>query len=363
LNLAFFAADGPGGEKTEQPTTKRKDKARKEGQVAKSPEIGTAAALIAVFFGLRIFAPFMLSRMLGIFTYSFTIAGSIDQMFNLKFASSIIAYLFGQALLTTAPILAIAFVIGMIANFLQVGWKPTTKPLRPKFNRFNPLKGVKRLFSVRQLVNVLKSILKLTIIVLAIYTIVKNELHMIPTLASLTVMQSVAYLGGMIINIGLDIGMLFIFVAVGDYAYNRYKHNKDMKMTKQEVKDEYKQLEGDPQIKGQIRRKMMQASMRRMMREVPSADVIITNPTHYAVAVKYDKEVSPAPRVIAKGVDFLAKRIKDEAMANGVEIVENRQLARTLYATVDIGREIPAELYQAVAEILAFVYKLKNKVS
>jgi flagellar biosynthetic protein FlhB len=173
--------------------------------------------------------------------------------------------------------------------------------------------------------------------------------------------QSMMYVGNIAVNMGIRIGLLFLLIAAADYPYQRYKLTKSLKMTKQEVKEEYKMVEGDPKVKAKIKQKMRQASLRRMMQEVPGADVIITNPTHYAVAIKYDKTVSIAPVVVAKGVDYMAKRIREKAVECNVEVVENKQLARTIYSTVDIGGEIPVELYQAVAEVLAFVYRLRNK--
>jgi flagellar biosynthetic protein FlhB len=171
-----------------------------------------------------------------------------------------------------------------------------------------------------------------------------------------------AYIGNLVVDMGLTVGMVFILIAVLDYAYTRYKHNKELKMTKKEVKDEWKQTEGDPMVKSKIKQKMREVSMRRMMQAVPKADVIITNPTHYAVALSYDLQRAGAPIVVAKGVDFLAKRIRELAINNNIQIVENPALARTLYSEVGINEEIPAELYEAVAEILAYVFKLKNKI-
>ena len=200
----------------------------------------------------------------------------------------------------------------------------------------------------------------MSVLIIAIYMIISREIDNIPQLAILPIAQSLGYLSNMAIDMGITIGVLFLFIALADVIYTRFSHTKQLKMTKQEIKDEYRQTEGDPQIKGKIKNKMMEMSMKRMMQDVPKADVVITNPKHYAVAILYDKEVSDAPRVIAKGVDFAARKIREKAKGNNIHIVEDRQLARTLYATVDIGQVIPPELYQAVAEILAFVYKLRG---
>jgi flagellar biosynthetic protein FlhB len=191
--------------------------------------------------------------------------------------------------------------------------------------------------------------------------LIKKEINSIQLLLNMEVLQAIAYVGNLIIDIGLMVGMYFLFLALADFVYQKFDLKKNLKMTKQEVKEEYKNSEGNPEIKGKIKQRMREASMRRMMADIPKADVIITNPTHFAVAIRYDKDKAVAPTVIAKGADYLAQRIKEVARDNNVEIIENKYLARTLYATVDIGREIPEELYQAVAEVLAFVYNLKNK--
>jgi len=278
------------------------------------------------------------------------------------YMQKLIVYIFGQILIIIAPMLIVSFSVGIITNLVQVGWKPTTKPLKPKFSRLNPMSGFKRLFSMKSMFELLKSIVKLTIIGVIIYNIVKNELNHIQELLNMEILQAAIYIGNLIIDIGLSVGLYFIFIAIADFAYQKFNLHKELKMTKQEVKEEYKNSEGNPEIKGKIKQKMRESSMRRMMQDVPQADVIITNPTHYAVALKYDKEKAQAPIVVAKGEDHLARKIKQVAKENNVEIVENKYLARTLYATVDIGKEIPPELYQAVAEVLAFVYNLKNKL-
>ncbi len=356
LNLHFFDE----GEKTEQPTAKKKNKARSEGQVAKSQEVGTAFLFVSVFFALSKFAPGMLDKMQGVYRYNFGLISNIDNVFTVNFISRLVSGMFLRALTIALPLMTVALVVGVITNLVQVGWHPTFKPIRPKFSKLNPIKGLKRLFSLQSVINLFKSIAKLVVIVITIYYIVREEIHKIPGLMSLALLEAVVYVGRLVIRMGINVGLLFMFIAALDYAYTRYKHNKQMKMSKHEVKEEMKQAEGNPQIKGKIRQKMREASFRRMMQSIPNADVIITNPTHYAVAIHYDKAKGEAPVVVAKGVDFLAKRIKEMAKENGVEIVENVQLARTLYATVDVGRPIPPELYQAVAEVLAFVYKLKN---
>ena len=357
-NLHFFDE----GEKTEQPTTRKRQKAREEGQVAKSQEVSTAFLFLAAFFALRMFAGGMYGRILSIFRHNLRLLGDIDAVYNEKFFGAHFGYMFIQGFMIALPMFAVCVGMGLATNIAQVGWHPTSKPLVPKFNRLNPISGFKRIFSMRAWIELAKSLAKFVAILAVIYSVVNKELQHIPLLVDMGLLQAVIYLGNIIVNMGLNVGMLFLAIAFLDLMYTRWKHTKDLKMTKYEVKEEYKQTEGNPQIKGKIRQKMREISMRRMMQAVPQADVIITNPNHYAVAVQYDREslMPTAPVVVAKGVDFLAKRIREIAKENDIEIVENVALARALYATVEIGQEIPPDMYQAVAEILAFVYRLKN---
>jgi len=357
INLSFFD-----GEKTEKPTPKRKDESRKEGQVALSKEVGTAILFICGFLTLKIFAKYMYEKCAEVFYHDFVLISDIDNIFDINYIFGFIIHSFLNVLIICMPIFSVAMLVGLVTNLLQVGWHPTTKPLKPKLSNFNIINGFKKIVSPRSLVELVKSLLKLSIVCYAIYSCIKNEITNVQTLLLMDLFQGLIYIGNLCLNLGIRVGYYFIIIAVLDFAYQRYSFNKKLKMSKQEVKDEYKQQEGDPQIKGKIKQRMREVSMRRMMQEVPKADVIITNPTHYAVAVKYDKQKAAAPVVLAKGVDHLARRIKELAKENNVEIVENKPLARALYNTVDVGKEIPPELYQAVAEVLAFVYKLKNAI-
>jgi len=357
VDLCFFG----GGEKTEAPTVRKRQKAREEGQVAKSPEVGTAFLLLTAFFALRGFAPWVFGRLTELFAFNIYGAGDFDRAFDVQYFMRYIAEMFMHVMIIAGPILLIALCVGLVTNLAQVGWRPTLKPLTPKFNKLSPVQGFKRMFSVRSLLELGKSLLKLLIIGYAVFSLIVSRMDSLYLLMDMSILQAMMTVGNLAVDLGLMVGGLYLFIAAADLAYQRYKHTKELRMTKQEVKEEYKQTEGNPQIRGRIRQKMREASMRRMMREVPSADVIITNPTHYAVALRYDRDTQSAPTCIAKGVDFLAKRIKDLGREHDVEVVEDKKLARAIFDTVDIGKEIPPELYQAVAEILAFVYKLKNK--
>ncbi len=355
LNIHFFD-----GEKTEEATSKKKKDSRKEGQVAKSEEFSTAFMLIIMFFALSQFAGYMYNGLLSMFYYNIDVQIDYKNTFDVTFLARYVSFAFTRIILIVAPLLVVAMIVGIITNLAQVGWEPTTKPLKPKFSKLNPISGFKKIFSLKAIITLIKSIAKLIIIILIVYNYIKDRIIFIPLLFQHEVEIIIGFIGETIVGLGITVGAFYIFVAIGDYVYVKFKHKKDLKMSKQEVKDEYKNSEGDPQVKGKIKQRMREAAMRRMMSDLPSADVIITNPTHYAVAIKYDREKSVAPTVVGKGADHMAKKIREIAKEHNIEIVENKPLARTLYSTVDIGGEIPPELYKTVAEILAYVYKLKG---
>ncbi|MCL2170585.1 MAG: flagellar biosynthesis protein FlhB [Defluviitaleaceae bacterium] len=360
MNLAFF--NNSGGEKTEKATPKKRQKARDEGQVAQSKEIGTALILISSFIAIRTFAPWIFGRVLDMISMHFINLNMTPAYINTVFIAGYIGNLFGQILLTILPIALVTMAIGLFINVVQVGWNPTAKPLKPKFSKLNPIKGMKKVVSLKMFLELFKALGKFAVIIAVVYIVVIGQIDMIASLPYMEFSSILLFFGNLYVNMAITVGVMYIFIAAIDYVFNRRKHEKDLKMTKHEVKEEYKQMEGDPLIKGKIRQKMREVSMRRMMGDVPSADVIITNPTHFAVALQYDRDSGSAPRVIAKGADHLARRIREIAEEADVVIVEDKPLARTLYATVDVGQEIPPELFQAVAEVLAYVYKLKNLV-
>ena len=363
-NLQLFAKEGPGGEKTEPATPKKLEKAREEGQVAKSQDIITAVLLIILFGSLKIFGGYMLDRIQTVFyTLYSSISDYATEEFNASRVMSLMQYGMGEILWIILPIIALGVIGAFVANVVQVKWKVTGKPLRPKFSKLNPITGFKRFFSKDKLMELLKAILKLSVLFYVVYSSLQNEWGMIVNIYQLDLWPALTMIVDLVLNISFKICVVFLALAFADWYYQKRKFRTDMKMTKQEVKDEYKNAEGNPQIKGQIRRKMQEASRRRMMQALPEADVVITNPTHLAVALKYDREAAEAPVVIAKGADFLAQKIKDTARENQIEIVENKPLARMLYHNVEIGDQIPPELYQVVAEILAYVYERQGKVS
>ena len=362
LRLDFFEQQG-GQEKTEKATPKKRQKARDEGQVAKSQEVSTAAMLIGGFSALLLFGGFIMQSILDLVTYSFGLVSVLREDFNTTYIARHVAWGFGRILLIAMPIMFVTAVAGVIVNAFQVGWNPTTKPLRPKFSKLNPIKGFKKIFGLQALVNFAKSMLKLTLVGVVVYVIITGESEMLVQLFDIPFGDAVGYIAALMIRIGITIGVLYVFIALFDWSYTKWKHEKDIKMSKQEVKEEWKQMEGNPQVKGKIRQKMREISMRRMMQGLPQADVIITNPTHYAVALKYDMfGMGGAPVLVAKGVDFMAKRIREAGAEHEIPIVENPPLARAIYDGVELEQEIPPELYVAVAEIMAYEFKLKNKV-
>ncbi len=365
-NLQFFAADGPGGEKTEPATEKKLSDARKEGQVAKSREIANGLGLIALFLVIKFWISTMGTQFLEVFSNIYLKIPEVVKYWNGTMPEQDLLIIFREMvweiILITGPILLVGVIIAFVSEVVQVKWKPTAKPLQPKFNKMNPINGFKKIISINSIVELIKSLAKIGLIVYVCYLYLKDQWPLLYILYDMPLMQAIQLLGEMVTDLGTRIALVYMVIALADFIYQKVKFSKDMRMTKQEVKDEYKQQEGDPQIKGRIRQKMREVSQRRMMQAVPKADVIITNPTHYAVAILYDAQKHDAPIVVAKGEDYLAFKIKEIAKENDVEIVENKPLARMLYANVDVDQAVPPELYQAVAEVLAFVYHLKGKV-
>jgi len=362
-NLQFFAKEGAGGEKTEEPTTKKLKDSRKEGQVARSREIGNCLLLLTLFVILKVWIGSLGRGLTQEFTAVYNkipeiskSRGGLDEIGLYGLIQDVLQ----EMLIILLPILLVAFAVAFLSDLVQVKWAPTAKPLKPKFNKLNPISGFKKVFSVQAVVELLKSLLKIVLISYIVYTTLKDSVGFIFLIYDMPLMQAIRNAGNIVINLGIKVSAFYVIIAAADFIYQKWKFNQDMKMTKQEVKDEYKNTEGDPQIKGRIRQKMREVSQRRMMQSVPQADVVITNPTHYAVALSYDPDKYDAPYIVAKGEDYLAQKIKEVARENHVEIVENKPLARMLYHNVDIGAQVPPELFQAVAEVLAMVYSMRG---
>ena len=363
-NLQWFASNGEGGEKTEPATDKKLKDAREEGKVAKSKELTAAFDLIVLFLVLKIFISYVGGSLLDIFDFVYSGMPDFVEINEAKLTTfAISSYLFNIILkwiLIVLPFFLLGVAITILISIFQVGWKISTKPMKPKLEKFNPINGFKRIFSKNSLFELVKSIVKIGVIAYVAYSSVINNRNDLFLLYDIPLNQAITLIGSIIINTGLKISLVYLVVGFADYAYQKHKFNEDMKMTKQEVKDEYKNSEGDPQIKGKQKQRMREASQRRMMQDVPKADVVITNPTHLAIALKYDAKESEAPVVVAKGEDYVALKIREVAKENNIAIVENKPLARMLFSNADIGSEIPPELYQSVAEILAMIYKTNN---
>lgn len=361
-DLQFFADSA--ADKTEEATPKKLQDARKKGQVAKSQDLTSAVSLITLFLCLRFFMSYIGDGFLTVFKSMYVnISKMSNDVFYINEACSIIGYVFIRILIISLPLLLAGFVATVLSQMVQFKWEISFEPLKPKLEKFDPVSGMKKLFSKDKIMELIKSVAKILVISFVVYDALKDQWGMIYNLYSVSFYEAISLIGTTVIDVGFKISIWFFVIAVADFAYQKLKFKKDMRMTKQEIKDEYKQSEGDPQIKSQIRQRMRQAAQRRMMQELPKADVVITNPTHLAVAILYDREKAQAPVVIAKGADYLAQKIKEVAKENDIEIMENKPLARMLYHNVDIGAEIPPELYQMVAEILAHVYEIKGKLS
>lgn len=364
LDLQMFAKEGPGGEKTEDATSKKLQDVRKEGNVAKSREIPTAATLLALFICLKFAIGFIGDKLLASFSEFYNlIPHYVEEGLNVYNFSGLFSKAIFSLTIIILPFLLLGFVVALLSNVLQFKFQVTAKPLEPKFSKMNPINGFKRMFSLNTLMELLKSIAKVVLIGYIAYSVLSEHAKDIYILYDVSLSQGILLMYDIILELLIKIIVLFIGISAVDFMYQRWKFKQDNKMTKQEVKDEFKNQEGDPKVKGQQRQRMQQASQRRMMAAIPEADVVITNPTHFAVALSYKAGQGQAPIVVAKGADFLAGRIKEIARDSNVDIVENKPLARMLYYNVELGNEIPPELYQAVAEVLAYVYQLHNRVS
>ncbi len=358
FDLTLFS-DGA-GDKTEEATPRKKEKAREEGQVAKSVEVTTTFLLTAIFFSLKFIGPFIANKIISLFHLSFNLMDTKE--IDIRTATAIFNDYFLAFVICVLPFFLISYFVAFISNAMQVGFKLSFKPLKPKLDKLNPISGFKRIFSMKTIVELIKSLAKIAIILAIVYFTVKDYDTLFFRFYELSFIQAYMIMFDLAITVGMKIGLFFLFVAGADYMYQRFSLAKKLRMTKQEVKDEYKMVEGNPEIKQKIRQRMREASMRRMMQDLKDADVVITNPTHFAVAIRYKDGEDMVPVVVAKGVDIIAMKIKEKSKDYEIEIVEDRPLARALYYTVEIGDFVPESLYEAVARVLALVYSLnKNK--
>jgi flagellar biosynthetic protein FlhB len=354
-----MAESDQGQERTEQATPKKREDARKKGQVAISREVASViilgAALIYFYFG----AGGLMEGITNIMKTSFQEAGNttLTQQSIYAIASSLVLKVF----LLLFPLLLAVFLAAFLANVFQVGFKVSWEAAQPKLSKINPLNGFKRLFSLRSLVELVKSIFKISVIALIAYLVIVHEIPSLFPLPDQSVWGMLMFMGRIAFKTMLITCVVMVVFALLDYLYQRWEFEKSIRMSKQELKEEYRQTEGDPLIKSRIKRLQREMARKRMMASIPKADVVITNPTHLAVAIQYDHEQMNAPVVLAKGAGYVAEKIKEIAAENKIPIIENKPVAQVLYKITDIGHVIPEDLYRAVAEILAHVYSLKEK--
>ncbi len=345
-------------EKTEEPTSKKIDDARKDGNVPKSQDTSSFVTLVVAIGAFFALLPYIKERMF--YLYKFAQPYMLNEL-EKNDVYVLMITVFREFALMVLPLAAIVALAGVLASVMQFGFLTTTKLLIPDFKKIDPIKGIKNLVSIKKLIEGLKIILKVTLVMVVAYYYLLDFTKELPSVVFFSLMSQLEWLRDKALILIAVMLLLFLGLALFDLFFVRYNYFKDLKMSKQEIKDEYKQMEGDPQVKARIKRVQMEMSKKRMMSDIPTADVVITNPTHFAVAIRYDTEKENAPKIVAKGIDNLALKIKEIAREHGVQVVENPPLARELYKKCEIDQMIPESLYKAVAEVLAFVYKSSQK--
>lgn len=348
------------GEKTEQPTPQRRREARERGQVARSTDLNTAVVLLSVFIALALMADLVFSSTKqlneGVIGSMASVRINMDTL--PKYALTGLLYLARFM----APLLGVVVTLALLSNLVQVGVVFTSKPLEPDLNRINPVKGLQRIFSIRSLVRFGMSLTKLLIIGSVLVYTAWGELGNLFSMFESDIETIISYSGYVVFLLGIRTGIVMLLIAILDYLYQRWEMERELKMTRQELKDELKRMEGDPKIRERRKALQRQLAMQRMMAAVPEAEVVITNPTELAVALGYEEDKMNAPQVLAKGADFMAARIREEAAKAGVPIVEKKPLAQAIYKACEVGDDIPPDLYQAVAEVLAYVYEISGRM-
>lgn len=344
-------------EKTEDPTPKRREEAREKGQVARSQDMNSAFIILSGMLILYAFGYLMLERLYGNAMVFFDYMGSEPIMENIEAVGVDFIYL---SMITVLPMFGGLFLIAILINLLQTGFIFTWHPLIPKPDKINPSKGFERLFSRRTLVHTAMNLGKLAVIATVVYMTLRERIEECQSLALLLPGQIFTFAADMVFVLGVRVGLALLFLAILDFGYQRWQHEQELRMSRQEIREEMKRMEGDPQTRQRRRSIQRQIAMQRMMSSVPEAEVVITNPTEIAVALKYDTEGMHAPIIVAKGRRKVAERIREIATENDIPIYEDKPLARRL-VKIDVGQSIPPAEYRAVAEILAFVYRLKNK--
>ncbi|MBX2852213.1 MAG: flagellar biosynthesis protein FlhB [Phycisphaeraceae bacterium] len=355
-------AETSGQEKTEAPTARRLREAREEGNVARSTDLTAALMLLASIVLLYMLSTRLFEAMAAVLH---RLLGSVDAINPTRGddLGPLMNYILGLIGWTVLPFLIAVAGVGMLVTAGQTGLMLSGKPLVPKFSKINPLSGVKRLVDARAAIRLVMSLGKVAIISAVAVIMIMSEIDAIAALPMMTIAAATSAAAHMTFMLAIKLAALLVILALLDFAFQKYQHTKDMRMTKQEVRQELKDMDGDPLMKQRRARVARQLAMQRMAQQVPQADVVITNPTHLSIALRYDSDNMRAPKVIAKGADFMAMRIRQIATANGIPLVERKPLARALYSSVEIGEEVPEEHYAAVAEILAYVYRLSGKAA
>jgi len=346
-------------EKTEEPTPRRLQEARDEGNVARSMDLTAAFSLLAAVLLLYAFGGHVFRGLINTMHDSLGGGGDINTV-STDTLELTIARVFRSAVDVIAPLILGITGVALLATVAQVGFLVTTKPLEPNLNKLNPIKGAGNLFNARAGIRLIMSLAKVAVLTLVAFIVIERDLPKILLLAHLEPGAMFQAASGLVFDLALKLAILLLVLGVIDYLFQKQQRTRDLRMSKQDVKEEMKRMEGDPMVKQRRSRVAKQLTMQRTAAAVPQADVVVTNPTHYAIALKYDSQKMAAPRVVAKGADFMAYRIRQIAIAHGVPLVERKELARAMYASVEVGDEVPPEFYNAVAEILAYVYRLSG---
>jgi flagellar biosynthetic protein FlhB len=348
------------GEKSEKATPKKRRDSRKEGEVLKSQEITNSMTMFGGLLAMAVLWRSMMDNLMDFYINMFRNGYAVYGALGINNISEIFSVMARTLFLVAGPIIFLILLSGLVINYVQVGVLFTPKSIQPKGNRISMIEGFKRMFSVKTLMNLVKSLLKVAAFLLIGYLTIEPLFQATSGLVHEDLLQAIEYGASQMLSLATKLLIAMVLVSVVDYIFQWFEFEKKLKMSKQEVKDEHKNTEGNPEIKSRIRRIQTEMSMSRMMQVLPTADVVITNPTHFAIALKYDNEKHNAPVVVARGADNIAKKIKDKAKEHKIEIVENKELAQTLYKVTRVGDQIPIELFDAVAEVLAYVYKIRE---
>ncbi len=352
---------GEGGDKTEAPTPRRRQEARNRGQVAKSTDLSSAILLTAGMFLMRWFAPGIMAAFVRSMREHLRVEdAAAASRVDLPMAVASV----GLAVVSAAgPILFGIMFVAMIGGLVQVGLLFTTQPLVPKLDKLNPINGIKRLFSTRTLMQLLMNVMKLAVVCFVTYIALRDRMDNVMLAIDVGGWHQAVVLSSVLYDVGFILAVVLLILALLDFAWQKYKHERDLRMTKEEVKEEMRRMEGDPIVKQRRRKMQFAAAIQRIKSAVPKADVVVTNPTEYAIAIQYDSDTMRAPTVVAKGRNLLARKIREIAIQHGIPIVERKPLAQALYKQVEVGQEVPEQFYKAIAEILAYVYQLSKKTT